>query len=120
MSKTDREQKVREVRTYNQASETIHAGLGRISSRIRLSLSLRIAAHYCARLIRTSLVTMIIISLALAVGTEEYLPHDIYNIFINVTYAAIFFTVLVQGLSVGRVYRRLEAHKLARQMRAKQ
>ena len=43
----------------------------------------------------------------------------IYNIFINVTYAAIFFTVLVQGLSVGRVYRRLEAHKLARQMRAK-
>ncbi|MCR5296561.1 MAG: HAMP domain-containing histidine kinase [Clostridiales bacterium] len=68
MSKTDREQKVREVRPYNQASETIHAGLGRISSRIRLSLSLRIAAHYCARLIRTSLVTMIIISLALAVG----------------------------------------------------
>ena len=39
MSKTDREQKVTEVRTYNQASETIHAGLGRISSRIRLSLS---------------------------------------------------------------------------------
>ncbi|MBO4506414.1 MAG: sodium:proton antiporter [Lachnospiraceae bacterium] len=60
------------------------------------------------------------LSLALAVGTEEYLPHDIFNIFINVTYAAIFFTVLVQGLSVGRVYRRLETHKLARQMREKQ
>ena len=60
------------------------------------------------------------LSLALAVGTEEYLPHDIYNIFINVTYAAIFFTVLVQGLTVGGVYRRLEKHKLARQMRAKQ
>lgn len=60
------------------------------------------------------------LSLALAVGTAEYLPRDIYNVFINVTYIAIFFTVLVQGLSVGKVYRRLEKHKLARQKRAKQ
>ncbi len=60
------------------------------------------------------------LSLALAVGTAEYLPRDIYNVFINVTYIAIFFTVLVQGLSVGNVYRRLEKHKLARQKRAKQ
>ena len=59
------------------------------------------------------------LSLALAVGTEEYLPHDIYNVFINVTYAAIFFTVLVQGLTVGKVYRGLERHKLERQMRTK-
>ncbi len=58
----------REVRSYNQASETVHAGLGRISSRIRLSLSLRIAAHYCARLIRTSLATMIIMTMALTAG----------------------------------------------------
>ena len=60
------------------------------------------------------------LSLALAVGTAEYLPREIYNVFINVTYIAIFFTVLVQGLSVGNVYRRLEKHKLARQKRAKQ
>ncbi len=57
------------------------------------------------------------LSLALAVGTKEYLPHDIYVVFINVTYISIFFTVLVQGLTVGKVYVRLERKKLARQKR---
>ncbi len=57
------------------------------------------------------------LSLALAVGTKEYLPHDIYVVFINVTYISIFFTVLVQGLTVGKVYGRLERKKLARQKR---
>ena len=57
------------------------------------------------------------LSLALAVGTKEYLPHDIYVVFINVTYMSIFFTVLVQGLTVGKVYVRLERKKLARQKR---
>ncbi len=55
------------------------------------------------------------LSLALAMGTREYLSADVYNIFINVTYISIFFTVLVQGLTVGRVYRGLEKHKLIRQ-----
>ena len=40
------------------------------------------------------------LSLALAFGTAEYLDNDVYNIFINVTYVTIFFTVLVQGLTV--------------------
>ena len=60
---------MREARTYNQAAETVHAGLGRISSRIRLSLSLRIAGHYCGRLARTFLLTAIVISVALAAGS---------------------------------------------------
>lgn len=55
------------------------------------------------------------LSLALAMGTREYLSPAVYNIFINVTYISIFFTVLVQGLTVGRAYRELEKHKLARQ-----
>ena len=53
---------------YNRASETIHAGLGQVSSRIRLSLSLRIAAHYCGRLACTCLLAMLVMTLALAAG----------------------------------------------------
>ncbi|MBO4809379.1 MAG: sodium:proton antiporter [Lachnospiraceae bacterium] len=55
------------------------------------------------------------LSLALALGTAEYLAPDIYNVFINVTYISIFFTVLVQGLTVGKVYMKLEESKLTRQ-----
>ncbi|MBO4609256.1 MAG: sodium:proton antiporter [Lachnospiraceae bacterium] len=54
------------------------------------------------------------LSLALAFGTKEFLPPDIYDIFINVTYITIFFTVLVQGLSVKNVYFALEKHKTKR------
>ena len=68
MSEKKQVQSVREARTYNQAAETVHAGLGRISSRIRLSLSLRIAGHYCGRLARTFLLAVVIMTLALAAG----------------------------------------------------
>ena len=51
------------------------------------------------------------LSLALAMSTAEYLDPDIYNLFINVTYVTIFFTVLVQGLTIKNVYFRLEKHK---------
>lgn len=54
------------------------------------------------------------LSLALAFGTAEYLSPDIYNVFINVTYVTIFFTVLVQGLTVKKVYFALEKHKAER------
>lgn len=54
------------------------------------------------------------LSLALAFGTSEYLSNEVYNIFINVTYVTIFFTVLVQGLTVKKVYFKLEAAKAER------
>ena len=54
------------------------------------------------------------LSLALALGTGAYLSPGIYDIFINVTYVTIFFTVLVQGLSVKSVYFALEKHKAGR------
>ena len=57
------------------------------------------------------------LSLALAFGTAEYLSPEVYNIFINVTYVTIFFTVLVQGLTVKKVYFALEKHK-AKRMKA--
>ena len=57
------------------------------------------------------------LSLALAIETSEYLPHEIFNIFMNVAYVTIFFTVLVQGLSVRRIYFALEKHKSDRHRR---
>lgn len=54
------------------------------------------------------------LSLALAFQTAEYLSDEVYSIFINVTYVTIFFTVLVQGLTVKRVYFALEKHKALR------
>jgi len=54
------------------------------------------------------------LSLALAYQTKEYLAPDIFNVFINVTYVTIFFTVLVQGLSIKKVYFALEKHKANR------
>ena len=57
------------------------------------------------------------LSLALAFGTGEYLSKEVYDIFINVTYVTIFFTVLVQGLTVKKVYFALEKHKTARMTR---
>jgi CPA1 family monovalent cation:H+ antiporter len=59
------------------------------------------------------------LSLALAFGTREFLPDDIYDIFINVTYVTIFFTVLVQGLTVKNVYFALEKHKTARMVKSR-
>ncbi len=54
------------------------------------------------------------LSLALAIGTKEYLSPDVYDIFMNVTFTTIFFTVLVQGMSVKRVYYAVEKHKAER------
>ena len=54
------------------------------------------------------------LSLALALEVEEYLPQPVYEIFLNVTFATIFFTVLVQGMTVRKVYYGLEKRKAAR------
>ena len=54
------------------------------------------------------------LSLALAIGTEEYLSPQVYEIFMAVTYVTIFYTVLFQGLTVKKVYFALEKHKADR------
>ncbi len=54
------------------------------------------------------------LSLALALETAEYLDGEIYKVFLNVAYVAIFFTVIVQGLTVKRAYLGLEKRKAAR------
>lgn len=54
------------------------------------------------------------LSLALAIGTAEYLAPEVYEIFMAVTYVTIFYTVLFQGLTVKKVYFALEKHKADR------
>ena len=54
------------------------------------------------------------LSLALALGTAEFLPQEVYLIVLNTAYITIFFTVLVQGLTTKRVYRAIENRKTSR------
>ena len=54
------------------------------------------------------------LTLALALETEEYLPQPVFLIILNIAFATIFFTVLVQGLTVRRVYNGLEKLKAKR------
>ena len=54
------------------------------------------------------------LTLALALETEEYLPQPVFLIILNIAFATIFFTVLIQGLTVRRVYNGLEKLKAKR------
>ena len=54
------------------------------------------------------------LTLALALETAEYLPQTVYEIILNIAFITIFFTVLVQGMTVRRVYTGLEKHKAKR------
>ncbi|HOO80402.1 MAG TPA: sodium:proton antiporter [Lachnospiraceae bacterium] len=54
------------------------------------------------------------LSLALAMSTKEFLDNETYLIMLNVAYITIFFTVVVQGLTVSKVYRLVEHHKAHR------
>ena len=54
------------------------------------------------------------LSLALAMSTREYLGEEAYLIVLNVAYVTVFFTVVVQGLTVKSGYRLIEQHKARR------
>ena len=56
------------------------------------------------------------LSLALAMSTVSFLEPEVYLLVLNTTYVTIFFTVIVQGLTVKTGYRKIEEHK-ARRMR---
>ena len=57
------------------------------------------------------------LSLAMVLGTEAILEKSVFDAFLTVTYITVFFTILVQGLTVKRVYRAIEQHKESRQKR---
>ena len=47
------------------------------------------------------------LSVALAMSTKEMLPEDVYYIILGGTYAIVFFTTVVQGLTMKPVYQRI-------------
>ena len=47
------------------------------------------------------------LSVALAMSTKDMLPEDIYYIVLGGTYAIVFFTTVVQGLTLKPVYNRI-------------
>ena len=47
------------------------------------------------------------LSLALAVSTESIIPEETYVIILGCTYAIVFFTTVVQGLTMKRVFQRI-------------
>ena len=49
------------------------------------------------------------LSVALAMSTASVVPQDIYYIIIGCAYAIVFFTTVVQGLSMNRVYRHISS-----------
>ena len=48
------------------------------------------------------------LSVALAISTKEMIPENIYYIILGGTYAIVFFTTVVQGLTMKPVYRRID------------
>lgn len=46
--------------------------------------------------------------LALAMSAVDFLPTDVYHIILYVTYITILFTTIVQGLSVGKLFRAIQ------------
>ena len=47
------------------------------------------------------------LSVALAMSTKEMLPENIYYIILGGTYAVVFFTTVIQGLTMKPVYNRI-------------
>ena len=54
------------------------------------------------------------LSLALAMSTSEFLGETEYLIAVNLAYATIFFTTIVQGLTTKGVYQQIERKKSLR------
>ena len=48
------------------------------------------------------------LSVALAMSTQDMLPPTIYHIVLGGTYAIVFFTTIVQGITMKKVYQGIE------------
>ena len=46
--------------------------------------------------------------MALAMSTQSFLESDAYCIVLGGTYAIVFFTTIVQGMTMEKVYQRIE------------
>lgn len=66
MSKRKVRHDPRQERGFNRASSGLHRFLSRLMSNFRMSLTYRIALHYCGQMIRTALLTLLIVTIAFA------------------------------------------------------
>lgn len=48
------------------------------------------------------------LSMALAMSTSELVPSNVYHIILGTTYAVVFFTTIVQGMTMKQVYHKIE------------
>lgn len=54
------------------------------------------------------------LSLALAISTREFLPEDAYQVILIMTCVTMYFTIVVQGLTTGKVFSMVEKWKADR------
>lgn len=54
------------------------------------------------------------LSLALAISTQEFLPKDAYQVILIMTCVTMYFTIVVQGLTTGKVFSMVEKWKADR------
>lgn len=48
------------------------------------------------------------LSVALAMSTQDIVDSNIYTIILGGTYAIVFFTTIIQGMTMHRVYQRIK------------
>lgn len=53
------------------------------------------------------------LSVALAMSTKDMLPENVYFIILGCTYAVVFFTTVIQGLTMKPVYNRISKKRIA-------
>ncbi len=58
------------------------------------------------------------LSVALAMSTQSFLDSDAYCIVLGGTYAIVFFTTIVQGMTMSKVYQRIETKRKDRKVQA--
>ncbi|MBQ6174747.1 MAG: HAMP domain-containing protein [Clostridia bacterium] len=68
MSKQDKAKQADRESNFNKLSSRTHDNIRQVSSRVRLSLTVRIAMHDCAQLMRTAILAMAILAIMLGIA----------------------------------------------------
>lgn len=75
-----RKAKKQRERGFNRASSGIHRLLTKLLSSFRLSLTFRIALHYCGQLLRTTIPTLLLMTLVLALLQVPFVQQDVLRL----------------------------------------
>lgn len=80
MSKRNSKRDSQRERGFNRVSGRLHQFLSRLLSNFRMSLTYRIALHYCGQMIRTVFPTLLIVTLTFALMLLSGWSDDIYRL----------------------------------------